>query len=520
MNEKYLKNGLFLKNQTNKIILFLTIIILPLGLMAQNAVKTAYEKRIEQIQKEAAKKLGYSTYNDFVAVMLFDGIADALDGCNSKNAKVAVWYGEEMEKAKKLKTAEEIRREKQEHEERMKKESLSAEKREKETQEQLKRRAYEATDKVKMGKEIIEDFENWQKKGEFEKTADWQERLKNNSLQKFHEICTKILQKLVNYNYQLSNKNELQVYNADAECFPVRLSFKTDYGVKGNSSYQEYLQTNYIVQVPVSMNDAERFKKNYESGCYRWSADIYDYTFVNNYLCPKKVIYQECEKGKHIADRFALDVPLQFILDVPLQNTTEIEFAFDDLGIENEYAKGAVFNTLKLKQIVEHTKQEEQEKQKKIFEEKRDAIYSQYANQEKYANFLPNKTTFDKECEGLELEKMIKKANELIDQMEKEYRVAYEKEKDDFLSKYIIPSIPKIYYSHYKDDYSRYGKEGMLNRVFSAVKEIVEHDAKMNKEWKKNGQYFENIFEFYKAYITPYHNSRDYKNIINEKKKK
>jgi hypothetical protein len=44
-----------------KIILLLAIIfLLPFGLQAQNAAKTAYEKRVEQIEKEVALKFGYS----------------------------------------------------------------------------------------------------------------------------------------------------------------------------------------------------------------------------------------------------------------------------------------------------------------------------------------------------------------------------------------------------------------------------------------------------------------------------
>lgn len=80
---------------------------------AQSQQKTAYEKRVEQIEKEAAQRLGYSQMNDIVSLLILDGLTDALSGRNTKKARVAMWFSEELEKAEKLKTSEDIRREKQ-----------------------------------------------------------------------------------------------------------------------------------------------------------------------------------------------------------------------------------------------------------------------------------------------------------------------------------------------------------------------------------------------------------------------
>jgi hypothetical protein len=43
---------------------------------------------------------------------------------------------------------------------------------------------------------------------------------------------------------------------------------------------------------------------------------------------------------------------------------------------------------------------------------------------------------------------------------------------------------------------------------------VIETNKNLNKEWAKNGQYFENKAEFYTAYL-----SEDYKKILKDKKK-
>jgi len=256
----------------------------------------------------------------------------------------------------------------------------------------------------------------------------------------------------------------------------------------------------------VPIEDAQEFKeKSQERGSFHrfvWKADEYNWYFDGNDLFPTKIV----------------DKDNKYIIELPLENPTEITFNFDDLGIENLYLKGFVFNypimAKEYDKEQEEQEQKKQEEQRANFEEKRDSIYYRYANQERYAKFLPNKAIFDEECEGLGLNAMIKYAKGLMDQMEKEWREAYEKEKNDFCSEYIIPDIPQIYYSHYKDDYGRIGKEAMLDKVLNAVKEIVNRDAYMNREWTKNGHYFEDIWEFFKAYKT----SSNYRNILKEKK--
>jgi len=88
-------------------------------------------------------------------------------------------------------------------------------------------------------------------------------------------------------------------------------------------------------------------------------------------------------------------------------------------------------------------------------------------------------------------------------------------------------SPPSVYgYSTPTIDYTEINKK--RKSILSAISEsktklyysqildfVIETNKDMNKEWNKNGQYFENKSEFYNAYI-----SDDYKKILKENKKK
>ena len=92
-------------------ILVFLITLMPYETMAQNTNKTAYQKRMEQIDKEMAQKFGYSEPNDIVALEILNGMAEYLKGQNTSRAKIYSWYINEQEKAKKLKTQADFDRE-------------------------------------------------------------------------------------------------------------------------------------------------------------------------------------------------------------------------------------------------------------------------------------------------------------------------------------------------------------------------------------------------------------------------
>ena len=363
------------------------------GVYAQQQQKTAYEKKKDELKIQLLSKYGQrlaqltintaSSKGDKEFIAWADSLKKggakeiaALYGRNAPEIDAINWYANELKKAQNLKTPEEIKREKQQAEadrkkaetDRKKAEEERAEKQKKEW-EKREQEIYEHSDFFQLQEKIKNNFEEWNKKGEFEKTEDWQKRLENNSLQQFYKVCAEELQNYTEDYYRFHD--ELQPYDADAECFPIKFRFKMGYSD----------DENYIVKIPVSAAKAESFKEKYES--YHWRVDAYDYAFINNYLCPQKVVY--------IEDGYDSPYEDKFILDVPLQNSIEVTFAFNDLKIDNQYAKDAVFNLSKLKEIKENQQKIAEEKQKEkqrldslelaTYNQKLDSIFEDYNRQ-------------------------------------------------------------------------------------------------------------------------------------------
>ena len=525
-----LKNRLILKNKTSKIILFLAVIILPFGLLAQNAVKTAYEKRIEQIYKEAAQKLGYSDMNILVEVDLLQGFEDYVSGKDTKKARVFAWAMAEEKAANKLKTEVDFKREKAEEAQRLAQKSA----REKELE-------FKETDDYKIKKILKTEFNEWQEKGEFEKTTDYEERLKNNSIQQFYQICSDVLKEYVSRfdEEYLSNRRvegTLQPYNTDLEYFPVKFRF---------------LSTDYTVPVQVAFADAPKFKDKYIDN---WKVNFYDYVFVNNYLIPSKVIYAETNKPPRI-------------FTVPVKNSKEVSFSFNDLGIQNQYCKNAVFHISMIKTMEEEQKrlaEEQAKEQKRLAEEQaRERMILDSLEFKKYnqilecivqaynQKLLQNEYNFSKQ--QIELESIRhdgdykNKFASAIRSTEMQYNKIlaqteqYKKSIEDFknqtnLVNYVYRSCGSAGRASDSPTYFR------IEAPFSTTKGVdeeriilreklieiaVDMNKQLNKEWIKNGQYFDSKTDFYESFISSncmgHANTslnENYKNILKQKQSK
>ncbi len=567
--------------------------------LSATVAQTAYEKRIEQIEKEAAQKLGYSQMNDIVVLMLMDGAIDALYGYNTKKARVAVWMAEEMEKAEKLKTPEEIRREKQKAEEEKKKAALAEEKRKKEEEERRKKEAYERTDFRIIEKDIKFAFEKWQQKGEFEKQANYEERLKTQSLHKFPEICGKaiknrIIKEIYNpFLWADRIRTESLVYNSEDEFFDVSFALKN--GIEWRSK----------INIPIE--NAENFKKNWD----RLKSEIndYDWCFIENTLYPKLVTMVHRDNDKKEIEKYEF----RSLLSKP----QEITFSFDEFGIENPYLKGFVFNysTARIQaaerdsleyanyvqkldsvfvaynqqllqnpyningekmtdykkmkrdgdrkenyeisfQDIEHNfeslnrnfggnlKSQNPEEYFKIYyslnpdkKAEMDEIYKKCWCEFKSRldfdlNFYSNMLLIPGRCKcrdahsyigyfsgEAEFDSFFKQGNEIFNQ-EVEKREEKRKAKQEVEKFAIQPKDPidltSNNWSKREDKLRTYLYQNKNKPYYSELIDIaIENNKELNKEWSKNGQYFQDKTEFYEVYI-----SENYKHILKAKKKK
>ncbi|MDR0419949.1 MAG: hypothetical protein LBH30_00630 [Prevotellaceae bacterium] len=554
-------------------------VVLMLFAVNVSAQKTAYEKRVEQIEKEAAQKLGYPQYNEVVAMMLLDGMNDALSARNTKKAKAFMWYADELEKAEKLKTPEEIRREKQEAEE-VRRKSAEREKKEEEQRQQKyelqkereKQEAYWNSDIGEIEKSIKEKFVKWSEKGELEKTVDYQERLKTQSQDAFVQICIEKINDRIRFLKKYVS-SELLAYNADDEYYPISFTFR------GLTAYhREEIRKEWEGKIYIPVTDAKNFKKNY------WKIiDDYDWCLVENYLYPTLVtiVYENKKYEIHLQ----------------LQNQSEITFSFDNLGIDNPYLKNFVLEWATIKKIGE--------KAFAAYEQKLDSIFTDYNKQLLQNPFNINKTTmngyekmqqkgnqkenFEKNIERIksDFEKLNSNfARELESKNPEEYfKVYYSLNPDkkteadskyldcrcrfnrkDFDERFIKHSIVyrnkivygvhcgcreelyKVFGAYFADktEFDKFYDQGedivrqeaekrkikrqagsfeylkqciAQNKNESYYSELVdiaiENNKKLNKEWTKNGQFFANKTEFYEAFV-----SDNYKQILKDKKKK
>lgn len=475
-------------------ILVFLISFMPYETMAQNTTKTAYQKRLEQIDKELAQKFGYSEPNDIVGLELMNGMAEYLKGRNTSRAKIYLWYINEQEKAKKLKTQADFDREKREQE------AALAQKKEAEAKRAAKMEELrlKCTDYYEVIDEIKKDFEKWSQKGEFESSTAYEERLKSKSESQFYNICS---DNITTRYKRLSIRGELQQYNADNQYFPVKIYFDPGYYQK-----DRYLNMN----IPVSVENAPEFKNNYKKDAWHPKCDIGNLVFVDNYLVLKKVSYS----GKEY--------------ELPLEKYTEVKFAFKDLGIQNSYCQNAVFHL----NMIENIKEEQRKEQQMLvqtncekYNRKLDSIVSMYNQkllQEEY-NFDSTTISYSPlECgPGIEEKfavakrKLEEKYNSFINDVFVRYKDCinhFIEECFDNIKNFVIEEegcADKKHHCHcliqmfrgtldYNNNYGHVSCYEVENKIKEM---IVDINTQLNSEWTKNGQYFESKIDFFNTYL-------------------
>lgn len=175
-------------------------------------------------------------------------------------------------------------------------------------------RVFIYNDREMLQKNIKTSFLKWSQKGEFEKQADYEERIQKQSQNKFTEICVKEIKKKTNSFRSSDLSVSLLTYDAENEFFPTVFKFKG----------REWKN-----QVKISIDKAQNFKEN-EWRKFQWQKEKSTWCFIDNGLFPSK-IYLESNS-------------FDITFNLPLSNQEEITVAFNDLGIENPYVKDFIFN--------------------------------------------------------------------------------------------------------------------------------------------------------------------------------
>jgi hypothetical protein len=255
--------------------IFLLFLLCSLPILAQQ--KTAYQKKIEEIQNKYLQKYGVSLSrinqlrkdkelgNAAVEALLYEKIQNY--GKTHGNVDVGlilIELSKEMNAAEKLKTPAELKKEKEEIEKRIAQQKKLDEQRklanamkEKELKEKLereseiqrereiqreKREEEEKNKKMLQEEKMRQDFLNkfsdvnylkekirdnfikWAQKGEFETSNEFKERLQNRGKEVLKKESYKILTSML---YELEYNLDLGAYDADNQLYPIKLKRKT-----------------------------------------------------------------------------------------------------------------------------------------------------------------------------------------------------------------------------------------------------------------------------------------------------
>lgn len=297
----------------NKIKIFVLVISLIFsginGIYAQQ--RTTYEKKIFEINQkyfkillginrplnifEQAQMEKLATAEDAISFIYGVGlIAYASSHSEADFNRMIDQIEKEIKQAQKLKNAIDIKRENE-----FKLRLIQAE--------------FNKSDAGVIKNTIKDSFNNWNKKGEFEKQENYENRLQNSSQYAFSVTCLNIIKyKIANYMKNDRLEKELLPYNADKESFTIH------FRING-------LEWQTMLAIPFAK--AEDFKSNWTN--IRFEISEYDWCFVNNSLCPKLISLIDRNDKYQIAS--------------PLQNQVEISYAFNDMGLENPFLKDFIF---------------------------------------------------------------------------------------------------------------------------------------------------------------------------------
>lgn len=296
--------------------------------------QTTYDKRISQIKDDFFITMGLSPNNsdvwrnykitDIVSYQKFvygnSNILTQKFLANSKSAnggKLLDKFIAELKNAEKLKTKEDIKNDN-----------------------------YEKTDHYKYRLEIYNEYLNWVKKGEYEKTEDFNKRInQKNSDSIFKQKSYNIIADIARcFNGGCYDKFTIGNYNADEEYFIISFNSYGKYTINGK------------LKVPINEAQNLQDKSNIES-----KIELKDLVFWNNYLVPTKVSIFSNELNKEYFATFNYEY----------ENVKSVVFSNKD--ISNDVTTPMTFNL-----IDEYNKITLKENEEKILENNKSKIVNEF----------------------------------------------------------------------------------------------------------------------------------------------
>jgi len=259
------------------------IFISVINTTGQAQTKTAYQKRVELLDRKFLKDIGIRQVyiNEIMKpggmnlndIMLRSSeVRNAMSRfASSENGKkILINYSLNRSEAKKLMNAADIKRENEAKQAEERKKQLLQEQKEEEQRQyevanqekqnkidsvnQIRKEKrdeefkYNNSDYIKFAKNIKKDYGEWLQKSEFEKTETYQNRIAKNAQIVFDSLCNFYLKEAIENRIRNLKPNlriELDSYNADKEHYPVKFTLAT---------------VSWLDTLKVNITDAEDFK--------------------------------------------------------------------------------------------------------------------------------------------------------------------------------------------------------------------------------------------------------------------
>ncbi|TCV20305.1 hypothetical protein EDC17_100211 [Sphingobacterium alimentarium] len=275
---------------------------------------------------------------------------------------------------------------------------------------------YKHSDYAIVSRNVKESFEKWLQKGEFEKSTEYERRVKENSNSKFSEICVSEMEKIIS---QVSMR--IIQYDADNELFIFKFRNSDHIGVNEDRYARRSLDLSKFAFLSVPFSQAERFKKDFENSNYYVNKVIFGlkWSKIGNQLVPTKGIIAVSEKntkpkifsaGYHFVipdDNNQEDIifstsklkiqiigisPIVFNYSQYYNSIVEHEKELELVNEVKEIEKKASEDAEKLSLLIE---KEAEEKKKQEEEQKRQIIAEEQKNRA-FIDFSPNKILIGK----------------------------------------------------------------------------------------------------------------------------
>ena len=224
--------------------------------------------------------------------------------------------------------------------------------------------------------EIERDFEKWNDRREFEKTADYDKRLQEYSKAVFDSICYSVISSEIKHN---NWEMGLGTYDADKEEFPIICEFGDNINIIARIRYK----------VPYDM--AKEFKQNFNHNEFYGKGQMWEalrrcdnFVYVTepdrpeyNYLCPSTILFSLTPYirwdnrgiGTVRGDFFhnADSIKVTFT-----SKAKPVAVRFNDLGLDNKYLANYVYVFKKGDNDI-YSKKEQNEKESKSKEEQNES---------------------------------------------------------------------------------------------------------------------------------------------------